>query len=29
MDNTTRGVQQNCGSCLVRPYVNDQILTKM
>lgn len=29
MENTTRGVEKNCGCCLVRPYVNDQVLTKM
>ena len=29
MDNTSRGVSQNCGCCLVRPYVNKQVLTKI
>ena len=29
MENTTRGVEKNCGCCLVRPYVNDQVLTKI
>ena len=29
MENTSRGVSQNCGCCLVRPYVNDQELTKI
>ena len=29
MENTTRGVEKNCGCSLARPYVNDQVLTKM
>ena len=29
MENTSRGVSQNCGCCLARPYVNDQVLTKI
>ena len=29
MENTNRGVEKNCGCCLVRPYVNNQVLTKM
>ncbi len=29
MENNNRGVVKNCGCELVRPYVNDQVLTKM
>ena len=29
MENTTRGVEKNCGCSLARPYVNNQVLTKM
>lgn len=29
MEDITRGVSQNCGNCLSRPYVNDQVLTKI
>lgn len=29
MENTSRGVSQNCGNCLARPYVNNQVLTKI
>lgn len=29
MQNDNRGVSQNCGCSLARPYVNDQIFTKM
>ncbi len=26
MENTTRGVEKNCGYSLVRPYINNQVL---
>lgn len=29
MDNKNRGIVKNCGCELARPYVNDQVLTKM
>ena len=29
MENTNRGVEQNCGCSLARPYVNNQVLTKI
>lgn len=29
MEKTNRGVSQNCGCELARPYVNDQVFTKM
>ena len=29
MENASRGISQNCGNCLARPYVNDQVLTKI
>lgn len=29
MENRTRGVEKNCGCTLVRPYINNQVLTKM
>ena len=29
MEKNSRGISQNCGCDLARPYVNDQVLTKM
>ena len=29
MEKNNRGIVQNCGCELARPYVNDQVLTKM
>ncbi len=29
MEDKKRGVSQNCGCDLARPYVNDQVFTKM
>lgn len=29
MEDKKRGVSQNCGCELARPYVNDQVFTKM
>ena len=29
MENKDRGVLKNCGCELARPYINDQVLTKM
>ena len=29
MENTTRGVEKNCGCELFRPYINSQVFTKM
>lgn len=29
MEKNDRGVVQNCGCELARPYINDQVLTKM
>ena len=29
MEKNSRGISQNCGCDLARPYVNDQVLTKI
>lgn len=29
MENKDRGISKNCGCELARPYVNDQVFTKM
>ncbi len=29
MKNKSRGVSENCGNSLVKPYINDQVLTKI
>lgn len=29
MENTNRGIEQNCGCSLARPYINNQVLTKI